>query len=590
MRDKKTRGKSGYVSRHAAPEKPRGRQSYQEDYYEDEQWQYEEELPAAPPSRKELRAQRAELRRQKRRRFFRRLKIAVTVIFVLAILLAGAATVGGYYVSHLETSFPNTFIDGIFVGDMTRDQVAAALSQRNWDENNAIPLTVTLFDAAEFDVDRCLAGAKMNSAQAVDAVMAFGHGTNWYKNLFDYARCYIKATDIAMAEQKQDRVYVLAQIESGLEALDIALGDGSYEIDEINSVLRVVKGAGQIKIDTEALTDAIYAAMDQDMKNLSWTEISSQPQMPDYQAIFDDHSAEPVDAYFTDDNTFTVVDHIVGCDFDVEQAKQLWLQAAWGQKVEVPLEIIYPQVTGDYLRSLLYRDRLCGSITYYTNSTDNRVNNVNLAAEAINGIILYPGDVFSYNGVVGQRTEAAGYLPAGAYENGEVIEEIGGGICQVSSTLYSAMLYGYGLNTVERYPHYFPVDYLEKGYDATVSWPNPDFKFRNDRAFPVKIVAKCDNDARSLTVEIWGTDMDGYYIQLTKDTYRYNNARYPWISEGHGVQVHRYIFDANGMQVDQISEIYDIYHDHDATDQIKALDAQAAAQAQAAANAALGIA
>ena len=151
----------------------------------------------------------------------------------------------------------------------------------------------------------------------------------------------------------------------------------------------------------------------------------------------------------------------------------------------------------------------------------------------------------------------------------------------MSSTLYSAMLYGYKLTTVERYPHYFPVDYLEKGYDATVSWPKPDFKFRNDRDFPVKIVATCDTVGRSLTIEIMGTNLDGCFIELKKETLAYNNSRYPWIHEGWGVQVFRYVFDSYGMQVDQINEIYDIYHTHEATEQIKALDAQAAAAAAA---------
>ena len=86
-----------------------------------------------------------------------------------------------------------------------------------------------------------------------------------------------------------------------------------------------------------------------------------------------------------------------------------------------------------------------------------------------------------------------------------------------------------------------------------------------------------DEYERSLTIEIWGTNLDGTYIKLTKDTYSYNNDRYPWIMEGYGVQMHRLVFDANGMQIDQIDEIYDVYHTHEATEQIKALDAQAAA-------------
>ena len=270
-----------------------------------------------------------------------------------------------------------------------------------------------------------------------------------------------------------------------------------------------------------------------------------------------------------------------GCDFDVTEAETIWKDAEPAADVEIPIKLTFPEVTGDYLRSLLYRDVLGTMTTYFPKSNENRISNIQLACSKIEGTILYPGDVFSYNDALGERTEAAGFKMAGAYSNGEVVEELGGGICQVSSTLYSAMLYAYRVNTVQRVPHYFPVDYLEKGYDATVSWPKPDFKFRNDTDYPIKIVTHCNAEEKSLTIEIMGTNLDGTYIQLTKDTYSYNSEKYPWIMEGYGVQMHRLVFDANGMQIDQIDEIYDVYHTHEATEQIKALDAQAAAEAVA---------
>jgi vancomycin resistance protein YoaR len=115
------------------------------------------------------------------------------------------------------------------------------------------------------------------------------------------------------------------------------------------------------------------------------------------------------------------------------------------------------------------------------------VNNIALAAKKIDGVILNPGEEFSYNGTVGQRTESAGFKKAGAYANGKVVQELGGGICQVSSTLYCAVLYA-NLEITDRTCHYFPVDYLPSGLDATVSWKSPDFKFKNNRDYPIKLV------------------------------------------------------------------------------------------------------
>ena len=89
-----------------------------------------------------------------------------------------------------------------------------------------------------------------------------------------------------------------------------------------------------------------------------------------------------------------------------------------------------------------------------------------------------------------------------------------------------------------------------------------------------------------MTVQIYGTNLDGLYMHLTKQTLSYNSTKYPWIMEGYGVQVFRHVMDANGMPVGQVNEVYDVYHTHEATEQIKALDAQAAAQAAAGAPAA----
>lgn len=521
-------------------------------------------------------AKRAAAKRERRRKT----KITLIIIATLLILLAIGVTVAAFFVTHMPNILPNVYVDGVAVGEMTRTQAREAIVQSGWEENSQM-LEVSLLERSSFEVDPCLAGARLTVDEAVEAAYAHGHERNWYKNLLSYVDCFFRPVDVNEKSLVQKRDYVLAQVQQGIEELNIVLGDGAYTVDEENSALLLTKGAGQLEMDSESIADAIYAAFGAGQSTLYYDTVLKAPTMPDFQAIFEKLSAEPINASYSDDNRFTVLPHQVGCDFDMEDAKDIWNNAANGAVVHIPLDITYPDVTAERLTSQLYRDLLGASTTYYPNSNDNRISNLNLAASKINGLILYPGEEFSYNATLGQRTEEAGFLPAGAYENGEVVEEVGGGICQVSSTLYSAMLYGYKLTTVERYPHYFPVDYLEKGFDATVSWPKPDFKFRNDRDFPIKITATCNNDERSLTVQIWGTNLDGVYMHLTKDTYSYNSAKYPWIMEGYGVQVFRHVMDANGMPVGRVDEVYDVYHTHEATEQIKALDAQAAAQAAA---------
>lgn len=527
-------------------------------------------------------------RRQAKRDSRRHIKIALTITACIVLLLAGAVTAAGYMVTSSATILPNLYVGGVFVGGMDKESAKSAIEASGWDEKAKTPLTVTLMGRTEIEIAQYASGAMHTVDEAADAAYAYGHTGSWYANLFDYVKSYLRPTEVNSASIVYNEEYIRTQCEKGIKSLEEELGDGSYEIDKENSLLCMVKGAGELKFDLADMTAVIIDALGDGKTEIDYNYITSTPKMPDFQKIHDDLAAEPADAYFSDDGKFTVIDDVEGCDFDVTEAETIWKDAEPAADVEIPIKLTFPEVTGDYLRSLLYRDVLGTMTTYFPKSNENRISNIQLACSKIEGTILYPGDVFSYNEALGERTEAAGFKMAGAYSNGEVVEELGGGICQVSSTLYSAMLYAYRVNTVQRVPHYFPVDYLEKGYDATVSWPKPDFKFRNDTDYPIKIVTHCNAEEKSLTIEIMGTNLDGTYIQLTKDTYSYNNEKYPWIMEGYGVQMHRLVFDANGMQIDQIDEIYDVYHTHEATEQIKALDAQAAAEAAANGTAAPG--
>lgn len=546
---------------------------YEDDYEDEDEWEARETVYAK--HRRTVPPQPSKPGKPGIRRGTKA-KIALRLLLIVFLLLFAGVTYAGYSVTHRQTILPNVCVGGIPLGNMTREQAAVALKNAGWDTVSARKLEVTLMNRVSFAVDPCEAGCRFTLDDGVEAAFHYGHTGNWYRNLAEYLRCLIRPVDMNDVALVENRAYVLTQVDAAVSTLEQELGDGSYTVLEDESVLRLIKGAAAMQFDREAMADAILTALRANQSQLSYDSITNSPPPPDFHAIHEQLSVEAADAYFTDDNTFTVIDHVIGCDFSPEEAGRLWEAAPYAAAVDIPLSITTPEVTSEALHALLYRDLLGASTTYYRNSIDNRINNLNLAASKINGLILYPGDVFSYNEILGQRTQEAGFLPAGAYENGEVVEEVGGGICQVSSTLYSAMLYGYNLTTVERSPHYFPVDYLEKGYDATVSWPKPDFKFRNDRDYPIKIVATCNNEERSLTVEIWGTNLDGHYISLRKDTRAYSNAKYTWIMEGYGVQVFRDVIGPDGVKVDQINEIYDIYHTHEATEQIKALDAQAA--------------
>ena len=119
------------------------------------------------------------------------------------------------------------------------------------------------------------------------------------------------------------------------------------------------------------------------------------------------------------------------------------------------------------------------------------------------------------------------------------------------------------MDIVSRTYHYFRVTYLPPGQDATVSWPEPDFKFRNDRDYPVKIVAWCDNDNAQLTIQIWGTDTDGSYVTLRQTSEPLYDGMYTSVLVAYKVRTFRDVYDADGNLLETISEPFGTYHLHD---------------------------
>lgn len=190
-------------------------------------------------------------------------------------------------------------------------------------------------------------------------------------------------------------------------------------------------------------------------------------------------------------------------------------QGSGNQTITVTPTLTLPQITK---QTLIDTFKLVSAFTTKTTSDNDRNNNISLACQTINGTVLLPGETFSFNGTVGERTVSRGYREAGAINAGQLIDEVGGGICQVSSTLFNAVARA-NLEIVSRSPHAWPSTYVKKGEDATVNWPNLDFKFRNNTNAPVFLIAYYKD--RQCTAEIWGASLgDTVTIDLDSKTIR----------------------------------------------------------------------
>ncbi|MBO5556773.1 MAG: VanW family protein [Oscillospiraceae bacterium] len=519
---------------------------------------------AAAQARKDEKArtrqEKKEARAARRAKNRRKVRIVLIVLLLLVLALGGAAVWAGYKVTRSERNFPNLYLDGIPVGGLTREETLQALKDAGWEENTRLPLQVTLPADIAFSVDMLESGAMQPLEAAAENAFAYGHSGNWLKNLIRYGRCLLEQNDLTRAAIRLDEEYIRRLAHSGVSDFLAKTEDKGYTVDREKAELTMMKSAGKMLLDEDKLCGLIRDALLSGQKTLAFNEIQVDLTPPDFDAMYAELAVEPRDAYF-EEGTFQVIDEVIGCSFDVKQARELWDQAMPTETVTIPLTITVPEHSGEELRSLLYRDRLGTQTTSYGGSSGNRCNNIRLAAERINGIILLPDEVFSYNGTVGQRTKENGFLEAGAYADGEVVQEVGGGICQVSSTLYCAVMYA-NLKTVQRTSHYFPVGYLPWGQDATVSWPNVDFRFRNDREYPVKIVAWANDEDGMLTVEIWGTALEEQRVDIRYDLSYVYDEEYPDVVVGFYVTTVRNVYDGEGNYLYTTSEPDSVYHKH----------------------------
>lgn len=487
-------------------------------------------------------------------------KIAVIVcVCVVALLLAGAAGFG-VYVSGSDTIYPKVSVNGTDVGGMTAAEAASALEAAGWGEGEKT-VTVELPLEHTLTVNAADVGAELTAQEAADRAFDYCHGGTIIENVMAYVRCLVSGAEVEIKAEVDEAALAdivreeVTQVKSGLMTSGVEIkGD----------TLEVVKGASAVEIDESELMSLVKTALE-DMKYgpLDYElEVNASVEL-DIDELYNSICCEAKDAYY-DKEKKEVVESVTGVGFNKAEAQKLWDAAELGETVEIPLELTEPERTTEYVESRLFAEDLGETVTTsLAGSTQNRITNVQLAAASIDGIILAPGEQFSYNDALGERTTERGYKAAGAYSGGQVVQEVGGGICQVSSTLYYAALLA-NLQIDVRTCHYFPVGYLPAGLDATVSWGGPEFKFTNNRDWPIKIEASVDTAKNTVSVHIVGTDEDGSYVQMTYATWLvYGNSEYPETATGYKAATYRSVFDKNGNLLSKELEAYSEYHYHE---------------------------
>ena len=424
------------------------------------------------------------------------------------------------YAGSLDTFYPNYHINGIAVGGMTVEQASQALAaelpeqvmtlhcggnpvKSGWPSDSLPPVTLGELGYTE---ERCGAIAQRLFDQQKSCGF-FSQGSRFLSALFS-------STGETVSDEDMDASVFQEQVTRLARELALEPQDTTYSIGENSiSITKAVNGRS-VKEDAlaEALIHAIrtYGTQGELIAYISFAHFN--PWNLTAQAIHDEVAAEMKNAGY-DPETKSITPERLGAEFDVDAAQKALDAAAPGETVEIPAIIEYPRVTAEQLKGVLFRDVL-GEARTKVGGTAARISNVKLSASSINGYVMNTGDVFSYNGVVGKRTAANGYQPAPAYVKGETVDEIGGGICQTSSTLYLACLRG-NLEITERHAHRYIPAYIAAGMDATVSWGGPDYKFTNDTDYPIKIVTSYEGGY--LTVKVLGTNATGITAKMTNE-------------------------------------------------------------------------
>lgn len=227
--------------------------------------------------------------------------------------------------------------------------------------------------------------------------------------------------------------------------------------------------------------------------------IITPPSKINVDDIYMQINCEAKDAYaIVESNEAVIVPHVVGRSIEKSVLASIAEKLEKNEDTEmvVPVVCKMPDILTEDAKGMLFRDVLSTVSTAFTTNDQNgknRAENIKISVSKIDNKVLAPGEVFSFNDIVGPRDEAGGYKSAQTYVQGKVVDGIGGGICQVSSTLYNAALLS-DLEIVERRNHMFTVGYVDKGRDATVSYNEVDFKFRNSTKWPLKIKAEVKNN------------------------------------------------------------------------------------------------
>ncbi len=436
----------------------------------------------------------------------KRWPIIMIISIIVLLLVLFLSTIFALVNINNKTIISGVSIKGIDVSNLTKEQATKKISSIF---NEKLSSAITLkYGEQQIEIFPEQLSISFDIDSSVDLAYSIGRKSNIFKNNFDILSSLFYKTNISPSfTYNEDSINTyLTEFEN---TLPNKLIEPSYYIDGQNLV--ITSGKDGVLIDRDRLKfEIIYCINNLKPETNNVIDvciIHKGADAIDIDAIHSEIYKEAKDAYYTQ-NPFCVYPHTEGVDFEisVDEAKAMLQESK--ESYIIPLKFVTPSVTTNDIGTEAFPDLLATYSTTYSTKNVNRSTNIRLASSKIDGTVLMPGETFSYNTTVGKRTAAAGFKSAAVYSGGQVTNGIGGGICQVSSTLYNSVLLA-NLEIVERTNHGFNPGYVPAGRDATVSWGGPDFKFKNNRNYPVKII--CSGTGGTIVTKIFGLKEENEY-------------------------------------------------------------------------------
>ena len=436
----------------------------------------------------------------------RKKRLIITGIILGIIILVGLLFSTIFALININNSkiISGVKIEGIEVSGLSKDEARIKLETIYTEKvQKEIPIKYNEFESS---INPTMIELKYNIDKAVDEAINVGRNNNIFVNNYNILFTLLGKKDInlEMSINEEATKKVIQDIGANLPGIVI---ESSYYIEGENLI--ITKGKEGIQIDTEGLLTKIKENLDSPNISNDYIEIPVTQKVPepiDIDKIHSEIYKEVQDAYYTKD-PFEIHPEVEGVDFNVEEAKAM-IQAEDKEEYTIKLTITKPKVTVNDIGTEAFPDKLGTFTTRYDARDKDRTTNLIIACQKLNNQVVLAGDTFSYNKTLGERTIAAGYKNAKVYENGQVVDGIGGGICQISSTLYNAVVDA-NLSIVERRNHQFVTSYVAAGKDATVVYGMTDFKFKNTRKYPIKIIATAQNGIA--TISIYGNKEEVEY-------------------------------------------------------------------------------